>query len=122
MAEERDGSSGDPQVDPELDDSELGSDEGAADDESLDGETMPPMDFSIFVLSLNTSALVHLGHAPGGGEVNLPLARQVIDIIAMLEQKTRGNLTGKEEQLIHQVLFDLRMRYARQARPSTDRV
>jgi hypothetical protein len=47
------------------------------------------------------------------GEPNLPLARQTIDILAMIEEKTRGNLTGEEERLLHQILFDLRMRYAR---------
>lgn len=88
------------------------------DDETLPGGAVPPMDFSLFVLSLNTSALMHLGRsqsADGMAEVNLPLARQVIDILAMLEDKTRGNLTGKEEQLLNQVLFDLRMRFTQLA-------
>lgn len=80
---------------------------------------LAPMDFSILVLSLNTSALVHLGEAPaevGPSELNLPMARQTIDMIAMLEEKTKGNLTGQEERLVDQVLFDLRMRYARKAK------
>ena len=76
-----------------------------------------PMNFPLFVLSLNTSALMHLGHGPQQqGKVNLPMARQVIDILAMLEEKTRGNLSGDEERLLHQVLFELRMRYAREAK------
>ena len=79
-------------------------------DGGADVGDIQPMSFDIFVLSLNTSALLQLGE---GGELDLPLARQTIDILAMLEEKTRGNLSGAEEQLLNQVLFDLRMRYAR---------
>jgi hypothetical protein len=79
------------------------------------GETLPHIDFSTFVLSLSHSALMHLGEAPhpetGQVEKNLILARQTIDLIAMLEEKTKGNLAGDEERLIGQILFDLRMRY-----------
>ena len=80
-------------------------------------DTLPrvDVDFTTFVLSLSHSALMHLGEAPnpetGGVEKNLPLARQTIDLIAMLEEKTKGNLTGDEERLLGQILFDLRMRY-----------
>ncbi len=88
----------------------------------LDEAACPPVDFNTFVLSLSTSAIVHLGAAPkemfGGGEVppkNLPMAKQTIDCIAMLEDKTRGNLSGEEERLLSQILYDLRMRYVRAA-------
>jgi hypothetical protein len=78
-------------------------------------ETLPSIDFQTFVLSLSHSALMHLGEAPdpenGKLEKNLALARQTIDLVSMLEEKTRGNLTGDEERLIGQILFDLRMRY-----------
>jgi hypothetical protein len=77
-------------------------------------QPVPPIDFTTFVLSLSTSALVHLGEAcePGSQpQVNLPMARQTIDLLGLLEDKTRGNLTGEEERLLHQVLFDLRMRF-----------
>ena len=78
-------------------------------------EGLPRVDFATFVLSLSHSALMHLGEAPnpdsGVLEKNLPLARQTIDLIAMIEEKTKGNLTGDEELLISQILFDLRMRY-----------
>jgi hypothetical protein len=88
------------------------------DEESTDAEDageIPPMDFSLFVLSLNASALMHLGEGPaaeGEPQPNLPMARHTIDMLTVLEQKTRGNLTGREEHLLHQVLFDLRMRYS----------
>jgi hypothetical protein len=79
------------------------------------GEAMPPIDFTTFVLSLSTSVLMHLGlvDGPDGSraEPSPQLARQTIDLIALLQEKTRGNLTGAEEQLLDQVLFDLRMRY-----------
>ncbi len=86
-------------------------------------EDIPPIDFNILVLSLNTSALIDLGDGPedAGGEkvereVNLPMARQSIDMLAILEEKTRGNLSGEEERLLAQVLFDLRMRYVNKAK------
>lgn len=86
-------------------------------EEHGDADDITPMSFDIFVLSLNASALIHLGQSPEGAgklsEVNLPLARQTIDILGLLEEKTRGNLTGEEERLLNEVLFDLRMRYAR---------
>jgi hypothetical protein len=79
------------------------------------GDALPHVDFSTFVLSLSHSALMHLGEAPhpetGKVEKNLILARQTIDLLAMLEEKTKGNLAGDEERLIGQILFDLRMRY-----------
>jgi Domain of unknown function (DUF1844) len=78
-------------------------------------EALPSIDFTTFILSLSHSALMHLGEAPhpdtSGVEKNLPLARQTIDLIGMLEEKTKGNLTGSEERLVGQILFDLRMRF-----------
>ncbi len=78
-------------------------------------ETLPHIDFATFILSLSHSALLHLGEAPhpetGRVEKNLALARQTIDLIGMLEEKTKGNLTGDEERLIGQILYDLRMRF-----------
>jgi hypothetical protein len=83
-------------------------------------DALPHIDFATFVLSLSHSALMHLGEAPhpdtGSVERNLPLARQTIDLIGMLEEKTRGNLVGEEERLISQILFDLRMRYVEQTK------
>jgi hypothetical protein len=93
------------------------ADEALDEDEALPshGEAYPPLDFNTFVLSLSTSALMHLGEAvhpvTGQSEVDLPLAKQTVDLITLLEEKTKGNLTGEEERLLSQVLYDLRMRY-----------
>jgi len=81
---------------------------------------LPVLDFATFVLSLSNAALMHLGLAPDPEthklSVDLPLAKQTIDLIGMLEEKTKGNLTGEEERLLHQVLFDLRMQYVEKAK------
>jgi hypothetical protein len=73
------------------------------------------LDFATFILSLSHSALVHLGEAthPDGepAQKDLALARQTIDMLGLLEEKTRGNLTGDEERLLSQILYDLRMRF-----------
>jgi hypothetical protein len=85
-------------------------------------EALPHIDFSTFILSLSHSALMHLGEAPhpetGEVEKNLPLARQTIDLISMLEEKTKGNLAGDEERLVGQILFDLRMRFVELSKTS----
>lgn len=84
-------------------------------EEGSDQEPLPTIDFATFILSLSHSALMHLGEAPhpetNKVETNLPLAKQNIDLLGLLEEKTKGNLTGDEERLLAQVLFDLRMRY-----------
>jgi hypothetical protein len=77
---------------------------------------LPAIDFSTFVLSLSTSALFHLGLVPdpqtgGPGERNLPLARQTIDILEILETKTRGNLDAGEAKLLESLLYEIRMRF-----------
>jgi hypothetical protein len=70
-------------------------------------------DFSTFVLSLASSVMVHLGRVPdptgAAPAPNLDLARHSIDLLAMLEDKTRGNLTPEETQLMSRVLHDTRM-------------
>jgi len=77
-------------------------------------EELPKIDFATFVLSMSHSALIQLGVAPDPetkkAEANLPLARQTIDLLGVIEEKTRGNLNGDEERLLGQILFDLRMR------------
>lgn len=78
-------------------------------------EALPSIDFATFVMSLSHSALMHFGDTPhpedGKTEKNLPLAKQTIDLLGLLEEKTKGNLTGDEERLLTQLLFDLRMRF-----------
>lgn len=71
------------------------------------------LDFSIFVMSIIGSAHVHLGDMPGPdghSERNLDLAHQDIELLALLEEKTKGNLTGDEERLLTQALDELRAR------------
>jgi hypothetical protein len=76
---------------------------------------LPALDFATFVLSLNHSALVHLGLAPdptsGQSAKNLQLAKQTIDLLGMLHEKTRGNLTGDEERILDHALYELRLSY-----------
>ena len=79
---------------------------------------LPGIDFSTLVLSLATSAMVHMGLVPeseGGGalEKNLPLAHQTIDTLTMLQEKTRGNLTDDESRLLQSVLYELHMGYVK---------
>jgi hypothetical protein len=73
------------------------------------------LNFSMFILSLTTSALVCLGELPDPitkeKVINLPLAQQTISIIEILKEKTTGNLSEDEENLIGTVLYDLRMKY-----------
>jgi len=80
---------------------------------------LPEITFASFILSLNISALVHLGELPEPGkdkpECNLDLARHAIDTIAMLKEKTQGNLDEEEARLIDNILFDLRMKFVKKS-------
>lgn len=80
---------------------------------------LPEINFTSFIFSLSTSALIQLGEVEDPftqkKEKHLPLAKQTIDLIGMLKEKTKGNLTSEEERFIDQVLFDLRMRYVKVA-------
>ncbi len=81
---------------------------------------LPPIDFTTFVLSLATSAQVHLGifanPSTGKEEKNLPLARETIDLLSILREKTKGNLTPDEERLFEHVLYDLRMMFVEKSK------
>lgn len=81
-----------------------------------------PVNFSTFVLGLSTQALLHLGEieSPLSGKVerDFPAAQQVIDILGILREKTRGNLEQAEEHLLDSVLYDLRIRYVELVRAS----
>ncbi|MGZ8425538.1 MAG: DUF1844 domain-containing protein [Candidatus Binatia bacterium] len=95
------------------------SQQGSAAQERVDGaaqaNALPEIDFSTFVISLSTQVLMHLGEianpASGKVEADISVAKQVIDILAMLSDKTRGNLNANEAQLMEGILFDLRMKY-----------
>ncbi len=79
---------------------------------------LPKIDFSTFVLSINSSALVQLGliEDPSTGQKtkNIPLAKQTIDILGMLEEKTGGNLTQDEDNILKNILYELRMLYVKE--------
>jgi len=83
------------------------------------GCVMPQVCFPTFVLSLSSSALVHLGEVPdpdsGATIENIAMAKHTIDILAMLEEKTKGNLDLEESKLLKDMLFELRMHYVRKS-------
>jgi hypothetical protein len=78
---------------------------------------LPEVNFSSFLLSLSSSILLHLGEIadPQSGEKkkDLALAKQTIDIITLLKDKTEGNLTEEEQNLLKHLLYDLRMRFVK---------
>jgi hypothetical protein len=75
--------------------------------------SLPPADFATLVLSLGSSVLMYMGEAPEGQKVqrNLPMAKHAIDLLTVLEEKTKGNLSTEEEHILGSLLFDLRLRY-----------
>jgi hypothetical protein len=96
-------------------------------DEAQDQEASA-ITFVGFVLSLAHTAAVHFGDVPDPvsgqqASTNLEAAQQMIDILALLEEKTRGNLTAEERQLLEQILYELRMRYvevSKGSKPAAD--
>jgi len=78
----------------------------------------PEITFTSFLISLSSSAFIHLGDIPdpATGETNqdLPLAKQTIDLLGLLREKTRNNLREEEEKLFDHLLYDLRMRYLKE--------
>jgi hypothetical protein len=93
-----------------------------ADDTYTTGaESSSGISFLAFVLSLAHTAAVHFGDVPdpvsGAKDASLPAAQQMIDILALIEEKTRGNLTAEERQLLDQVLFELRLRFIEASKP-----
>jgi uncharacterized protein DUF1844 len=79
-----------------------------------------PIDFATFLLSLSSSAFYYLGDVPhpGSGRVerDIGLAKQTIDLLGMLQEKTKGNLTEEESQVLTGLLYELRMRYVDELR------
>jgi len=86
-------------------------------DASQEETQLPEINFTNFLLSISTSALIQLGEVPDPvskqSVKQLPLAKQTIDLIGMLQEKTKGNLASEEEKLIEYILYDLRMRYVK---------
>jgi hypothetical protein len=78
---------------------------------------LPEVNFSTFIVSLSTEVLFHLGEFPhpvsGEKQKDLPLAKHAIDTLAMLKDKTQGNLSDEEQKLMEGVLYDLRMAFIR---------
>ena len=78
---------------------------------------LPKIDFSTFVLSMGTSALHHMGKVAdpaagaAAGEPNMLLARQVIDTLEMIVEKTRGNLSDEEAKLLESILYELHVKF-----------
>ncbi len=82
---------------------------------------LPAIDFSTFILSLSTTALYQMGLAPDPTtgnpiEPDLLLARQTIDTLEMLRDKTRGNLDADERKLFDSLIYELRMRFVETGR------
>lgn len=88
---------------------------GNSDADAKTNSTLPKIDFSSFILSLYSSGLVQLGKvedpSTGSRSVNLDLARHTVDMIAMLEEKTKGNLNSEEQNLIKALLSELRIAF-----------
>jgi len=80
---------------------------------------LPEITFINLIFSLSTSALIQLGEIqdPVSQQLakDLPLAKQTIDLIGMLKEKTKGNLTSDEEKVVENILYDLRIRYVKAA-------
>ena len=78
----------------------------------------PEINFATFIASLNASALLQLGAiedpTTGTKNKNLPMAKQTIDILSMMQEKTAGNLTQEEENLLKNILYDLRLMYVKE--------
>ena len=87
-------------------------------DASEEQPQFPEINFPTFIVSLNASALLHLGaiEDPTTGQKtkNLPMAKQTIDILSMLEKKTAGNLDNEEKNLLKNILYDLRLMYVKE--------
>jgi Domain of unknown function (DUF1844) len=82
------------------------------------GTAAEGMNFASFLISLGTQAFMHLGDIPNPltqqREKDLPAAKQMIDLLGILQTKTQGNLTADEGRLLQQLLLDLRLRYVRE--------
>jgi hypothetical protein len=99
--------------------SDCGCDEGEV--PNKEGKcVMPEVTFPAFVMSLNTSALYHLGEiadpVTGKRIVDLDLARHAIDTLVLMQKKTKGNLTKDEDELLINILYDIKLRFVKAAK------
>ena len=83
----------------------------------MDSRNFPKIDLTTFFLSISSAAFMGLGLVPPGSaqegrpEVDLELARQNIDLLELMQEKTKGNLSQEEEKLLGQLLFETRLRF-----------
>jgi len=93
----------------------------AASTESAPMAPVPPVTFSSFVISLGSSSLILMGEQLDPQQspmpVNLPQAKEIIDLLSVLEDKTKGNLTPDEQTVLRDMLYALRMKYVTLASP-----
>lgn len=85
-------------------------------------KTFPKIDLTTFFLSISSAAFMGLGITPEGteeGKVDLELARQNIDLLELMQEKTQGNRSPEEERLLQQLLFEIRMRFVETQRRMT---
>lgn len=84
-------------------------------DTSASQPALPPVDFQTLIISLGSSALMLMGAVPdpngAPSDVNLPLAKHTIDTLAMLQEKTKGNLSSPEAELLEGLIYDLRLKF-----------
>lgn len=87
----------------------------AASTEPAQAPPAPPVTFSSFVISLGSSSLMLMGEQLDPQKapipVNLPQAKEIIDLLSILEEKTAGNLTTEEQSVLRDMLYALRMKY-----------
>lgn len=102
---------------PKNDNAEEAVKKTAAEAKTPPQSPLPEVNFSTFVVSLSTEVLFHLGEIPhpisGEKQKDLILAKHAIDTLAMLMEKTQGNLTEEEKRLLEHMLYDLRMAFIR---------
>jgi hypothetical protein len=84
------------------------------------GCVMPEVTFFTFVMSLNTSVLYHLGQiadpVTGEKDVNLEAARHGIDTLVLVQNKTKGNLTRDEEEMLKNIIYDIKLRFVKEVK------
>lgn len=103
---------------PEVHSDELShQDPSNAQGESLQGQQIPQASFANFLASMGTSCMMHLGLIKDpnskSDETNFDMAQHEIDLLSILEEKTKGNLSKEEEQLLTQLLYELRVNFVK---------